>query len=283
MKRLVSLDDVPAYIDRYVGIRDSKHLETRRRLLQVHTHVVSQYQAYEEAVADGRLHEVAESADCARRAAELCSCYSGTTKALQELKVSIKGAQVAGRLKYCPMCAVTLPDTFDHYCPSSRFPEFSVHALNLVPCCAHCNSTKDNDWLDHDGRRRYLHLFVDDVPDLEYVRVTLVEGRGARGVGAVFRLARPVGIGNGAWALVASHFSRLHLIERYNEQANDEIGEILDSCRAFMDGGGSRIRTFLRSQARRRAEIFGRGYWRALLMTEMAAHANLARWIDAAL
>ena len=71
------------------------------------------------------------------------------------------------------MCGTTLPRTFDDYVPAVKFPEFAVHPLNLVPCCATCNSTKDADWLTAAGTRQYLHTYSDQLPDVQFVSVTL--------------------------------------------------------------------------------------------------------------
>jgi len=177
------------------------------------------------------------------------------------------------------MCATTLPSTFDHYLPTERFPEFSVFALNIVSCCSICNSTKRDDWLDVAGVRQYLHAFTDEIADADFLTVQLYEQADLRGVGAVFRLERPQGIPAGDWNLLASHFSRLRLVERYDKLGNDEIVGILADSRVFIETGGRDARAFVIGQAADRLQAHGRNYWRAVLMQAMALHPNFLTWV----
>ncbi len=67
---------------------------------------------------------------------------------------SLRGLQVPN----CPMCGSAVTGTLDHFLPKEAFPEFSVMAANLVPACAHCNSSvkgrnykgaTSDEWLIH--------------------------------------------------------------------------------------------------------------------------------------
>ncbi len=201
---------------------------------------------------------------------------------MTQLKRAIQDAQPKRLLKYCPMCGTTLPRTFDHYMPAVRFPEFAVHPLNLVPCCSTCNSTKDDDWLSVAGDRLFLHAYTDEIPDLQFVKVTLHEDPALAGVGATFSLERPRGVDNELWGLIDSHFRRLKLINRYDEQSNDEVAEILADCRQYRDTGGPNIRSFLDGCAVDRGTVYGRNHWIAVLMKAMVDHPNLLAWVDTA-
>jgi hypothetical protein len=182
-------------------------------------------------------------------------------------------------MKYCPMCGTTLTSTFDHYLPAVKFPEFAVHALNLVPCCALCNSTKDDDWLTVTGHRQYLHPFSDEVPQVEFLFVDLNEADDNLSVGATFYLSRPQDIDEPLWSIIERHFERLHLLRRYSELSNDEIREILAACSVFLTAGGTDFASFLRESAREAEETFGFNHWRARLMWRMALHPHVGGWI----
>lgn len=282
MKRLTPLGDDPAYIDRYVAIRGRKHLAVRNQLIAAHPFVEERYEELDEAIADDTLRLMAVDGRAAPIRGALRACYDGATQPLRDLKKAITAAQPKRLLKYCPMCGTTIHSTFDHYLPAVRFPEFSVHPLNLVPCCSKCNSTKDDDWLTPAGRRQYLHAFSDEIPDATFVTVTLHEEDALTGVGATFLLVRPDGVEVPTWALIKSHFDRLHLLHRYAELSNDEIAEILSDCRIFIDAGGPDVRQFLGHRAQERFGIHGRNHWRAVLMQALAEHENLDSWIEAA-
>jgi hypothetical protein len=281
VKNLTALPDAPTYLDRYIAIRDKKHKTTRTPLVGAHVLITQRYVDHAQAIALGALEGLGQNAQATQLSVPLRACYDSPTKPLRELKQAIHDAQPKRRLKYCPMCGTTLPRTFDHYMPAVKFPEFSVHPLNLVPCCATCNSTKDADWLTPAGARQYLHVYSDQLPDVQFVSVTLHENPAFRGVGATFSIQRPAGLPNALWLLIVSHFTRLKLISRYDERGNDEIAEILSDCRVHLDAGGPNARTFLQGRAADRQAVYGRNHWIAVLMKAMANHPNLVNWVNA--
>ena len=282
MKRLTPLENDPAYVERYISIRNRKRLTVRAPLIAAHAFIEERYLALAEAVADDSLSEIGIDARAAPIREVLRACYDGSTQPLRDLKKAIVAAQPVRLMKYCPMCGTTLHSTFDHYMPAVRFPEFAVHPLNLVPCCSKCNSIKDDDWLSATGRRQYLHAYSDELPDLQFVTVSLHEQYGLSGVGATFALVRPEGVPGDSWRLVKSHFDRLHLLDRYDELGNDEIAEILSDGRAFVEAGGDDVRQFLSARAHDRRTVYGRNHWRAVLMEALSIHDNLETWLEAA-
>ncbi|QXO65121.1 hypothetical protein [Morganella morganii] len=281
MINLSALSEDTAYLDRFIAIRDKKHLVTRRPLIAAHQLIEERYEAYMQAVAQNTLCNLQSDAQALQIRRPLRACYDVATKPLRDLKQLIEDAQPRRLLKYCPMCGVTLPGTFDHYLPASKFPEFAVHPFNLVPCCGTCNSTKDDDWLSVTGKRQYLHAYSDQVPAQKIVFVTLHENPNLDGVGATFLLQRPVNLLDEMWELIDSHFSRLKLLARYNELGNDEVAEILADCCTYIEAGGPDVRDFLRRRTEERSRIYGQNHWVVVLMDAMAQHDNLDQWIQA--
>lgn len=281
MKRLTRLSSDPTYLQRYISIRDRKHLNVRNQLIAAHANIERQYEAFEAASNANTLNTLVANPVCAGISDALRACYNSATQPLNHLKEAIKSSQQTRQLKYCPMCGTTLHSTFDHYLPAVRFPEFAVHPLNLVPCCATCNSTKDDDWLTAAGQRQYLHAFSDELPNVRFISVTLHESGGYTGVGSTFQLIQPANVNAALWALIESHFCRLHLLERYTELSNDEISEIVSSCRIHIEAGGRDARQYLVLQAADLESTYGLNHWRAVLMRAMAGHANLLAWIEA--
>lgn len=282
MKRLTPLANVPPYLDHYVAIRDSKYNPTKAQLVAAHALVTQRYQAHDQAVAQGNMQDLQPSAAAVLISVPLRACYGSSTKPLEALKKAVRDAQPQRLLKYCPMCGTTLPKTFDHYLPAGKFPEFAVHALNLVPCCAFCNSTKDDDWLDAAGNRMFLHAYLDALPDEQFVRVALHQQPLLQGVGATFSLQHPPGVPQAQWQLIESHFARLKLLSRYDERGNDEIAEIVAGCRVFREtSAAGDVAGFLHGLADDRKNAHGRNHWIAVLMEAMAQHPNLLDWVAA--
>lgn len=280
MRNLVQLAIPPSFVDRYIGIRDRKHHATRQVLIAHHAEIAARFAAFAHYAASGELELIGVSPLLAIRA-QLRACYDIETKRLIELKEEIKNAQSKRRLQYCPYCGATTNETHDHYLPAQEFPEFAVNALNLVPSCFRCNTTKGDDWLDDVGKRRYVHFYLDQIPDVVFLHVDLVTRPPLVGAGARFRITR-AGMSDEDWGLIERHFERLHLIELYNESANDEIAEMIQDGADHLAAGGSDAGSFLAQQAQSEAAVFGTSNWRAVLLRALAAHPNLQEWVAAA-
>lgn len=280
MKRLTPLANNPTYIDQYISIRNKKHLDVRSQLIDEHALVEERFDKLEEVISEDILSYITTDPRVEVIREALRACYDKTTINLRKLKRAIIDAQPPRLLKYCPMCGTTIHSTFDHYLPASRFPEFSVHPLNLVPCCSECNSIKDNFWINAAGERLFLHAFSDELPDEIYLEVILHEDASLTGVGASFNLVIPDDMDEQISQLIQSHFSRLHLLDRYRELSNDEIGEIIADGKEFMQAGGNDVRAFLRGCGNERAGIYGRNDWRSLLMVALANHHKIEDWVS---
>lgn len=273
MKQLVPLATPPSHLERYVAIRNRKKIVTRNVLIAHHAQIEARFDALAARIAAGDLETIGASTLLAI-SKELRLCYGSETKKLEELRAAIKEAQATGQLKYCPYCQTTLGGTDDHYLPAVLFPEFAVHPVNLVPACSTCNTTKGDAWLDGAGRRLFLQFFTDAIPAVDFLQVTLVTSPGVRSVGARFQLVQ-AGMSNADWELIRSHFDRLHLIERYEELGNDEIGIMLDSGRSHREAGGADVRHFLGLEAGKAERRFGRNHWRARILAALAAHPDV--------
>lgn len=61
----------------------------------------------------------------------------------------------------CPYCGgIGFATTLDHYLPKSKFPQFSVFPLNLVPSCKDCNTGKNNS-INMEQEKLTLHPYFD--------------------------------------------------------------------------------------------------------------------------
>jgi hypothetical protein len=286
MRNLKPFPPNPPHIQYLVLIRDAKRrsgsTDHKALLVAKHNQIVNSYAVLAAAIQQKNLDTITPSLALAPVHQSLVSCYSNRSSGIADLKKVISSTNGLRVLKYCPMCGVTSPTTYDHYLPSSRFPEFSVHPLNLIPCCSICNSTKDDDWLDQDARRQYLHLYSDLIPADVFLKVTLHSPPNLSGVGAAFVLSKPAGIQVGNWRLIKSHFERLKLLDRYSERSNAEISEILESCAEHVKQGGSRPKRFLQGIASSQEAIYGSSNWRVQLMRELAGSPKFLTLITAA-
>lgn len=275
MRNLTLLTTPPDYIQRYVDIRERKMQATRSTLTAAHPFVTARYDAYQ--AASGALETLTPTPSIAALKTSLRACYSATQRRDQLLK-DIEDAQPNGTRKYCYLCQTTYPGGWDHYLPSELFPEFSVFAPNLVPCCSTCNSRKDDDWLNAQGKRQYIHFGYDPIPNVQFLGVTLITSPKSSAVGARFFL-RQAGISQPQWDLISSHFTRLKLIASYDSKVNDEINSALDSCCIHIANNGKDVVNFLNAHSVREAGLFGINHWRAVLFRAMVVHQSFPDWV----
>lgn len=74
-------------------------------------------------------------------------CYDSSTAPLANLKSEIIKNQKPFYQSKCAYCGIDGIDGMDHYIPKDKFPEYSVHPLNLIPACSFCNEKKSDKFL----------------------------------------------------------------------------------------------------------------------------------------
>ena len=275
MKQLAYVATPPAYIDLFEGIRDNKKNAAKAALVGEQATIRARFTDYETRFAAASLQGMPPSTLGAVRT-ELRSCY-GRNTGMKALKEAINGAQPDGRLLWCPYCGATTPGSYDHYLPAEKYPEFAAHALNLVPCCTRCNSTKDDDWLNA-GARQYLHFYADPAPAVPFLTVTIVSNAAAEAIGATFAVQQ-AGMSVASWALIEAHFRKLKLIELYDTYSNDLINTVLRSARSYLSAGGPSAAHFLAGESFENAILYGEHGWRSVLYRAMSVHPDLDQWI----
>ncbi len=143
MKEIPFLPISPTYIERFIEVRDKKAEPTKSDLICIHELISQRYQVFEFLISKREIEIISDTPLSAFKD-QLRSCYDSSTNALLQLKLDIKNNIPQPLRGTCPLCKTTIPSTFDHYLPISFFPEFSIHPLNLIPCCSTCNTTKNN-------------------------------------------------------------------------------------------------------------------------------------------
>lgn len=275
MKQMTPPPSTVAYSKRHKDIVTSKNNTingrvntTKNNLLSIESQVISRYSDFEQAIAQKTLFNFPEQTSFSVYTEDLLSCYKNKTKKVKEIFELIKATQPKRFLSLCPYCGLTIPKTHDHYLPESRFPELAVHALNLIPCCGTCNETKNRFWRN-DNHRIFLHFYSDIIPQTQYINVTLYS-IDTSAVGASFTLQRPDGVEDYVWEILEAHYGQLKLIDQYNENANDEISCVHNSCVAHLRNGGSSLSGFIDDLLIPEEQLFGTNHWRVVLMRKLA-------------
>lgn len=285
MKNLDRVLEPPQYFSWHRDIVNSKRNGPVKTALQgLSNQVALRYQELENYIGSQTIESINVDDVMQANSEELLSCYKNKTKKTNAVFKVIKSAQTnEARLSRCPYCGITTPNTHDHYLPEDRFPEFAVHPLNLVPCCSGCNSSKGNRWII-DNRRLFLHFYSDELSSEQYLFVQIVQRNGNIGVGAKFYISenKPTDVTDFQWQLIKSHYTRLSLIERYNEEVNSEVASIFTICKSHLSDGGQNIENFLNIQATSEESIYGINYWRVVLMRKLAQTPDFRDIVQAA-
>lgn len=285
MKIMIPPPSTVAYSKRHKDIVSSKTNTikgcvntTKNNLLDIESQVVSRYSDFEQAITSGTLFHFPEQPSFYPYKEDLLSCYKNKTIGVKDIFKLIKATQPLRFLSLCPYCGLTMPRTHDHYLPESRFPELAVHALNLIPCCGPCNETKNNYWRNN-NHRIFLHFYSDTIPQTQYINVILTSVD-ASAVGASFTMRRPDGIADHIWEILEAHYEKLKLINQYNENANDQISNMLDVCVAHLRCGGSNLRNFINELLIPEERLYGANHWRVVLMKELATSSVFSMCVN---
>lgn len=209
---------------------------------------------------------------------DLKTLYSYNSKPLQELKVKVTTIENNRALNTCQCCTIGEVGSFDHLIPQDEFREYIVNPKNLFPCCMKCNQIKNSNW--RTGLvRRYLNLYLDDLPTSQYLFVDLqVDGNG--NVETQFELRNINGIPGTVFSLIRSHYTLLNLCERFTENDEETITYISNQISAAaatnvsLNDTITQIKTVSRANMRK----FGNNYWKSILEISLADNAAFANY-----
>jgi len=198
---------------------------------------------------------------------DLLHCYGSATHALERLKSLITQRQKESIRDFCSYCGIGAPRQFDHYLPKEKYPEFSVHAHNLIPCCGTCNGKKSDLWLDAAKNRLFLNLYLDSLPAAPMLKLNIkwLTKKGKRVPTVSFDLVRPSGFSLTKFRIVESHFNKLELLSRYKDQSHTEFSMLRDAAIARETKSVVTLKKFLQSFLAQRESTLGPLNWRIAL------------------
>jgi len=125
----------------------------------------------------------------------------------------------------CPLCSVGTLKTLDHHLPKVIQPALSINALNLVPACRDCNSSKEEAY-SLNPTEQFVHAYLDVIPaNVHFLNVApFVGGTLSPNYSIV-----PNGVMNQDLVLRLQHqFSKLNLNLLYADLAIGLFGERRD-------------------------------------------------------
>ena len=261
--------------DHLSGIVGGKSGERGSRLTSMIPVVQARYGVFEAAYTVAGISGVAQCTWTNTEREDLLHCYETTAKALQQLKTLISESQPDGVREVCPYCGIGGPRQFDHYLPKEKFPEYSVHSYNLVPCCGVCNGKKADIWLQPNKTRTFINFYLDSLPAVPMLDLTVQWSvkSGKLVPVSTFQLVCPAGFGAAEFQLVSTHFRKLGLLARYKDQAHTEFLAIRNAALSREAKTVVVLHHFLKNFINNWEQTLGPLNWRISLYRALIAHA----------
>lgn len=198
---------------------------------------------------------------------DILGLYVYHSAIMQKLKKGVTTLELNRVISTCQNCTIGEINSFDHAVPQGEFPEFVVHPKNLFPSCARCNSHKSHIWRNG-GRRLFLNLYLDKLPELQYLFVNVdVSGND---IDVQFSVSNATGIDAGLFDKIEYHYKNLLLCERFSENIDKVVTPLKHSIAASLN-----ILTIeeavdiAKETAARNRVAFGFNYWKSILELEL--------------
>lgn len=203
---------------------------------------------------------------------DLVSLYNPRSKLIGEIKREVTTGEGNRAISECQYCTINSVSSMDHIMSKSYFPEFSVNAHNLFPCCLECNNHKSNVWL-REGKRQFLNLYLDVLPTIRYLFVELVHSEDV--IVTKFYLENRGDIDNDVFQLIFSHYKNLNLCDRFSSASNSVITSLKSTLISLPKRlNAQEVRSFIELTTRRDMEYFGPNYWKSVLQLALIENAD---------
>ena len=238
--------------------------------------IKKQYDAYDDAfLKDGLSFLEALNLDNVIQG-KLKSLYSYDASIYKKLKKELTVDENGRPNMLCPNCTINTINSFDHFLPQSEFAEFVDNPINLIPSCTECNGHKSSVWRK-DGARLFLNLYIDDLPQVQFLFVKLTIAEDKRSVDAKFEVKNLEGkIGEDLFKKIAYHYGKLKLCERFREHREKVISSIANDIYGFKDTlTDDAIKEVVLRSVENERKRYGYNFWEAILKEEVCKNKEV--------
>lgn len=166
----------------------------------------------------------------------------------------------------CPNCTINTINSFDHYLPQSEFAEYVDNPKNLIPSCTECNGHKSSAWRK-DGKRLFLNLYIDDLPQEQYLFATLTIADDEKSVDVKFEVKNQEGkLDVDLYAKIFYHYDKLELCKRFSDHREKVLSSLANEIYTLKDSlSDELIKSVIRSSVVNDRERYGYNYWVAVM------------------
>ena len=167
----------------------------------------------------------------AERAA-LINGYDGRTVAIKRRLGKMLESLPAPDADLCSYCSLDTNPDLDHFLPKAVFPEFSLHARNLVPICTPCNRKKLNA-IKANGTDDRLFLYPSAEPSRNTRVLEADLGIQGQKIIVSYRIDDAGVLSRDERELVLRHYRRLGLGDRYSRRARNHMASFKASVKGY--------------------------------------------------
>lgn len=225
----------------------------------------AQFVEYDSRFASDTLERMSQLQLTERDKADFKRLYRFSDNAFADLYEKLSCDEHLHAYPFCPLCDISEAHTLDHILPQSSYPVLSDHPRNLIRCCHSCNDWKSDEWLEN-GQRRFLNLYIDDLPTIQMLFVRMDVLRDA--VTYDYYVSDVNHPDATIYRKYSNIFEKLHLRERYIHQTDEEISSMKSIIKSNLNvyhSTDDQLKGVIRQTAADEQQRHGTNYWRAIL------------------
>ena len=239
----------------------------RSRLTAIDAIIAQDFAVYENRFLNNNLESLVATVHSDETKADLLSLYSYKNSLITSIKNEVTTTVTNRKIATCQNCTIGEGSSLDHLVPKEEFNSFAVNPLNLFPSCTSCNSRKGRFWLSG-GRRKFLNLYLDILPDVQYLfpTVQLINGDFT----VIYEVDNRNGINHQLFRTIESHYRALNLCARFTENLDKVIPKLITSIKPSrrLMSRADIVRTSLET-ATENQDLYGFNYWYSITEIEL--------------
>lgn len=241
--------------------------------------VNTQFDEYDNRFQENTLEGMSQLVLSEKETNDYLRLYRYKDKCYQDLEEELSRDENGHEYPYCPLCDIGEYHSLDHILPKGEFPVLCDHPRNLIRSCTTCNAYKSEIWLEGE-KRKYLDLYIDDVPEEQMLFVKLeLDG----GIATYEYYVSDENNPNlDLYRMYKNSFEKFDLAKRYKRQTNEEITNMINSMKDIIKqfhATDEQLKNTIKASVADLQERHGVNYWRAILKLAFCDDNNMFLWM----
>ena len=245
----------------------------KMELKSIENQVGECYSNYERYFNQNDLHHMPEARVGKEHKEALLGMYNSKSKLIKDFRTRYFDINPQAYYNLCPYCVINSSNTTEHILPKEKYPECAINVKNLIPGCGECNSDKSDRVVDEQGEKLFINFYTDKLPDEQFLFVDITDNGGE--LRMRYRLENLGGkISDETYALIERHFDKLHLLDKYDIKAIQEIAEIRNFYLDEMSVDAHQYDAYAAKQirvCRMNERDYGINHWKIVLIKACAS------------